>query len=227
MRVHASLSGGKFPEAKLGDLKPEPAFSKVEYEQRLVRAQAAMDGFWSRVEARGLPRNPYQGVVSQTIVVAESDAEAQERYQRHLDYSSRHTLGDFPGWSEAPGWRTERGIRERAVRTMAELAESAPPRIPTWQERIDSGSLAAGSPETVTEQLEHLVTSLRAGHLVGVFHVGDMPHDATLRSTRLFAEQVIPRLRHLWDDYDDHWSPTPIAADRLNRTTERELAGVN
>ena len=193
----------------------------------IAPAQAAMDGFWSRIESRGLPRNPYQGVVSQTIVVAESDSEAQERYQPHLDYSSRHTLDDFPGWTEAPGWRTERGIRERAVRTMADLDDPDPPRIPTWQERIDSGSLAAGSPETVTEQLEHLVTSLRTGHLVGVFHVGDMPQDATVRSTQLFGEHVIPRLRHLWDDDSDHWSPAPIAADRLTRTTERELSGVN
>ena len=110
---------------------------------------------------------------------------------------------------------------------MADLDSQTAPRVPTWQERIDSGSLAAGSPETVTEQLEHLVTSLRAGHLVGVFHVGDMPHEATLRSTRLFAEQVIPRLRHLWDDYPDYWSPVPIATERLTRTTEPELAGVN
>lgn len=43
MRVHASLSGGRFPDANLEDLKPEPAFSKVEYEERLARAQGAMD----------------------------------------------------------------------------------------------------------------------------------------------------------------------------------------
>lgn len=43
MRVHASLSGGRFPEANLGDLKPEPAFSTIEYEERLSRARAAMD----------------------------------------------------------------------------------------------------------------------------------------------------------------------------------------
>jgi len=43
MRVHASLSGGRFPEANLGDLEPEPAFSTIEYEERLARAWAAMD----------------------------------------------------------------------------------------------------------------------------------------------------------------------------------------
>ena len=52
-------------------------------------------------------------------------------------------------------------------------------------------------------------------------------HDLTLRSTRLFAQQAIPRLRHLWDDYTDYWSPTPIAAYQPKPTTEPQLAGVN
>lgn len=43
MRVHASLSGGPFPETSLGDLEPEPAFAATEYQERLGRAQAAMD----------------------------------------------------------------------------------------------------------------------------------------------------------------------------------------
>ena len=43
MQVHASLSGGRFPEADLGNLKPEPAFSTAEFEDRLARARAAMD----------------------------------------------------------------------------------------------------------------------------------------------------------------------------------------
>ena len=43
MRVHASLSGGRFPEAHLGDLQTEPAFSTAEYEERMARARAAMD----------------------------------------------------------------------------------------------------------------------------------------------------------------------------------------
>ncbi len=194
----------------------------------IAPAQAAMNGFRGRVEALGLPFNPYQGAVSQTIVVAETDDQAQQLYQEHLDYTSRHTLDDYPGWTEAPGWRTERGIRERAAALQDQRSgDRAPSRVPTWQERIDSGSLAAGSPETVVEQLEHLVKTLRAGHLIGVFQFGDMPHDLTLRSTRLFAQQAIPRLRHLWDDYTDHWSPTPIAANQPIATTEPQLAGVH
>ena len=43
MRVHPSLSGGRFPETRPADLKPELAFSKAEYQERLARARAAMD----------------------------------------------------------------------------------------------------------------------------------------------------------------------------------------
>ena len=196
----------------------------------IAPAQDAMDGFWARVEAHGKAFNPYQGAVSQTIVVAETDSEAQELYQEHLDYTSRHTLNDFPGWSEAPGWRTERGTRELAARRMAEMSrEPEPARVPTWDERLASGAIAAGSPDSVTEQLEHLVTSLRAGHLVGVFQVGSMPHDLTLRSTRLFAERVMPRLRHLWGEYADHWSPRPIPSRGAQHESQPEskLAGVD
>ena len=43
MRVHPSLSGGRFPATSLPDLKPEPAYSTAEYQERLARARAAMD----------------------------------------------------------------------------------------------------------------------------------------------------------------------------------------
>ena len=209
------------------DLCAERGYAYVCLASRgLAPAQAAMDGFWSRIEAHGLPPNPYQGAVSQTIVVAQTDDEAQQRYQEHIDYTSRHTLDEFAGWTEAPGWRTERGIRERAAQTLATASVQRPSRVPTWNERIEAGSLAAGSPTTVAEQLEHLMSTLRAGHLIGVFHIGDMSHELTLSSTRLFAEQVIPRVRHLWDDHDDHWSPSPLAS-AYDRTTTREWVGVN
>ena len=70
------------------------------------------------------------------------------------------------------------------------------------------------------------------------FQFGDMAHDLVTKNTRLFAEQVIPRLRHLWNDYEDHWSPRPLKtvagtdlarteANSAERARTPELAGVN
>jgi len=36
---------------------------------------------------------------------------------------------------------------------------------------------------------------LRFGALLGLFRCGDMTHDQAARSMRLFAEEVMPRLR--------------------------------
>ena len=49
-----------------------------------------------------------------------------------------------------------------------------------------------------------------------------MPDDKARRSTKLFAEQVMPRLRHIWDDYEDHWSPKPVGDD--HRAAPRRVA---
>ena len=116
-------------------------------------------------------------------------------YHEHLD----------PGWINAPGYHAERALRESGAAT-----EAPPSPEPSFDERIVQGTLIGGSPDRVTEQVEDLVTRLRIGHLIGVFQFGDMPSEVTNRNTRLFAEHVIPRLRHLWSDYPDHWSPTPL-----------------
>jgi hypothetical protein len=42
-----------------------------------------------------------------------------------------------------------------------------------------------------------------------------MSKEVTNKNTRLFAEQVIPNLRDLWDDqWEDKWWIKPIAKER-------------
>ena len=37
-----------------------------------------------------------------------------------------------------------------------------------------------------------------------------MPNELCQYSTKLFAEKIIPQMRGIWKDYEDHWSPTPM-----------------
>jgi hypothetical protein len=42
-----------------------------------------------------------------------------------------------------------------------------------------------------------------------------MPRELTQYNTTMFAEKVMPRMRHLFEGYEDHWYPKPLAvADR-------------
>jgi len=55
----------------------------------------------------------------------------------------------------------------------------------------------------VVEKMKDLIGSLRVGNLFCLLHVGDMPQEKCNRSSKLFAEEVMPRLRNVWPEYAD------------------------
>jgi alkanesulfonate monooxygenase SsuD/methylene tetrahydromethanopterin reductase-like flavin-dependent oxidoreductase (luciferase family) len=59
------------------------------------------------------------------------------------------------------------------------------------------GYVVVGSPETVRQRLEAYAQQVGFGVVVANFSVGNVPHDLTCKSMRLFAEQVMPHLRHV------------------------------
>jgi hypothetical protein len=41
-----------------------------------------------------------------------------------------------------------------------------------------------------------------------------MSKDVTFTNTRLFAEKVMPKLKGLFSEYEDHWWPKPVGVPR-------------
>ena len=68
----------------------------------------------------------------------------------------------------------------------------------------EGGHVIAGSPETVRQRMEELIKGLNVGNIFCLMHVGDMPDEKVRHSTRLFAEKVMPHLRNLWPDWNNH-----------------------
>ena len=83
----------------------------------------------------------------------------------------------------------------------------------SWKNLTDDAYVVAGSPDTVVEKLTELAQSLKIGHLMLLQQIGNMPRELTQYNTTMFAEKVMPRLRHLFDEYEDHWYPKPLAAE--------------
>jgi alkanesulfonate monooxygenase SsuD/methylene tetrahydromethanopterin reductase-like flavin-dependent oxidoreductase (luciferase family) len=55
-----------------------------------------------------------------------------------------------------------------------------------------------GTPDNVANQLRSLHRKVGGfGHLVAMFHAGDMDFDMTAKSMTLFSEKVAPQLRDL------------------------------
>ena len=60
-----------------------------------------------------------------------------------------------------------------------------------------SGRIAMGSPERVTERLLEAHQKMKYGVLIVVLGFGRMIREETKRNMEIFAESVLPRLRHL------------------------------
>jgi alkanesulfonate monooxygenase SsuD/methylene tetrahydromethanopterin reductase-like flavin-dependent oxidoreductase (luciferase family) len=187
-----------------------------------LRGKSLMDGYWEQVAKRSVDESPYRAGFAQVICVADTDAEAERLYAEHVKYFYNRCLHIFPGFADAPGYRTVNTLKKGAipqftpkgVKTLSELS---------WQEMVDSRYIIAGSPETVRQQCEEMLKELRVGNLFCIMNVGNMPHEKVKHSTKLFAEKVIPKLRNLWPEYADDgrfWCQ-PIADRR-----KPELKGV-
>src|SRR5271167_863193 len=153
-----------------------------------IRGQALMQGYWDRVTERNAPdTSPYRAGFAQTICVADTDAEAERLYAKHVSYFYNRCLNVYPGFADAPGYRTIKTIQKGV------LSQYAPPmgfQNLTWKDLVEGVHIIAGSPETVRQRMEDLIRGLHVGHVFCLLHVGDMPKEKCMHSTKLFAEQV-------------------------------------
>ena len=97
----------------------------------------------------------------------------------------------------------------------------------SWKQLVDDGYVIAGSPDTVTARMRELITTLRVGNIFCLIHVGDMPRDKCDRSSKLFAEEVMPRLRDVWPDYadDDRFWIHPLGSTPRVQSAASATAG--
>ena len=174
-----------------------------------LRAKALMEGYWNRVGQRNADQSPYRAGFAQTVFVAETDEEAERLYSEHAFYFYNRCLHVYPGFADAPGYRTIKTIQS------GNLNQYSRPNYPTltWKDLVDGGYIIAGSPETVRQRMEELIKGLHVGNIFLLLHVGNMPKDKCMYSTKLFAEKVMPHLRNLHPEHatDNRFWCNPIA----------------
>jgi alkanesulfonate monooxygenase SsuD/methylene tetrahydromethanopterin reductase-like flavin-dependent oxidoreductase (luciferase family) len=87
---------------------------------------------------------------------------------------------------------------------------------------VDKGYVIIGSPDEVVEQLTEVATNLNVGHLMMLLQFGNMSKELAKYNTRLFAEKVLPKLKHVHSEWQDHWWPQPM--DRGERAAPASFA---
>jgi alkanesulfonate monooxygenase SsuD/methylene tetrahydromethanopterin reductase-like flavin-dependent oxidoreductase (luciferase family) len=177
-------------------------------------ASAMMDGYWDVVDKKGLERNPYRAGFLQLVAVAETDAQAEADYARHVEYFYHKCLHVPAQYFAPPG---NQDYRSLLAANRAPVRRPEDPKTLRYKDFVDKGYVIAGSPATVRERLvEEVIKRLHVGNLMVLVQIGSMPHELTLKNIDLFASEVLPSLREIWDDkgWENHWWPKALRGSR-------------
>jgi alkanesulfonate monooxygenase SsuD/methylene tetrahydromethanopterin reductase-like flavin-dependent oxidoreductase (luciferase family) len=170
-----------------------------------LRAKETMDGFWETVDRLGVEPNPYRAGFLQFVGVADNDVEAEKLYADAALYFYNRSFHIYAGFTDAPGYTSIPTIR-RGIKGMMQRKTGISGPL-TWKDIVDRGYVVAGSPDTVVDQLNELARGLNVGHLMLLLQFGNLGRESVMYNTRRFAEEVIPRLRGRFAEWEDRWWP--------------------
>lgn len=177
-----------------------------------VTGRRIFDRFWDAAQRLGKDPNPYQMGFMQTACVADTDEKAEKLFARHAEYFFQKAIGSIPMERLAlPGGIDIKGL-EFIFRDPGDFGIYPKMRQASFAELVESGSVICGSPATVRDQISEFVREFRIGNLHAMLQFGSMPHDLAVDNINLFAEQVLPHLRPIWDEegWAHHWWPQSL-----------------
>jgi len=183
-----------------------------------------MQGFWDEMAKLGKDRNPYRAGFLQFVGVGESRQHAMDLYGEAAEYFYGRCLHVDPRFALPPGYVSEAsqraGIRSqvqaaanKAVATTGTTAGTRFQQVAREMDAIvDNGYVIIGSPDEVVEQLHEVAVNLNVAHLMLLLQFGNMNKELCRYNTRRFAEQVMPKMKPWFAEWEDRWWPRPMAA---------------
>ena len=141
-------------------------------------------------EREGKPARPDQMGLLMPIYVGETDEQARAEFEQHFWYFKRKLI---PGITLSPPGYTsvKSSLRMVKVFDQGDLFING---VETWDD-VERGCFACvGSAETVADTLIEHARDIGCGNLLGLFQLGNMPHDKARRNMERYAELVMPRI---------------------------------
>jgi alkanesulfonate monooxygenase SsuD/methylene tetrahydromethanopterin reductase-like flavin-dependent oxidoreductase (luciferase family) len=128
--------------------------------------------------------------------VAETDETAHREMKPHIESMYNTFFRNPVHRFLPPGYVSPDSLRRIAVDKIPIFGEQ------TIENLIKHGVILCGSPQTVRDQLAHNAKQWGFDTHLGVFQFGTLPHELTVKSLTLYANEVIPGLRGIHE-------PTP------------------
>jgi len=170
-------------------------------------AEHMVNGYWDRVEQLGRDRNPYRLGFLVPVGVSETDEQAAAEYGPAAEYFYHKGLHLPEQLLAPPGHMTHSSLTHLLTkRPFPPFEELKSLRYPQMNER---DFVVCGSARTVTERLQHIIKTLRVGHLMILPQFGSLSHEQTITNIDRIAKNVLPHLRGTWENegWVDHWWP--------------------
>src|SRR6202451_2645574 len=170
----------------------------------------------------GKALTPYRAGFLQFVGVAETREQAMELYAEPAEYFYGRCLHIDPRFAGPPGYATEETQRRGIKGMVSQAADNSRGDHQRYETKfaalaremdaiVDKGYVIVGSPDEVVEQLTEVATNLNVGHLMMLLQFGNMSKDLAKYNTRMFAEKVMPRRKHVHSQGEDKWWPQPMA----------------
>ncbi|HIM37877.1 MAG TPA: LLM class flavin-dependent oxidoreductase [Dehalococcoidia bacterium] len=132
------------------------------------------------------------------IYVGENEKAAQEGANRLLWYMTSNKVATQ--FNNPPGYHPP-SVAANIMR--GTTSSSGLPLVPKLDEQMALGNVCAGTPDQVFQQIKSFWEySGGFGNLLMMGQAGFMTFDETMKSMKLFSEEVYPRLKELTASYD-------------------------
>lgn len=149
------------------------------------------DGYRKAAEDLGYVPEPGKLALSVPIYVAATDEQAHREAEQHIMWLFRKGLKQSAEMVIPPGYMSLSSLRGMLMSGRKPFTDAS------YEELVSEGYVVVGSPDTVTNQIGELQDQLGFGQLIGLFAIGDMPHERVIANLDLFVSGVMPVIRSL------------------------------
>ncbi len=133
-------------------------------------------------------------ILPRRVFVGETTEEAREQCREHFEFFWDYLFGGVQRGTVVRNAGDERFDPEKHGELLSSGVEE---QIDfDFDEAVESGTIAVGSPEEVLAQLEDQQEAIGgAGHFALTVHHGDAPHEKTMRSLERFGDEILPEVK--------------------------------
>lgn len=154
--------------------------------------------YYRQVAARdGWQPGPEYFMPMRHVYVAETDEQARRESEKHLEYFYKYLVtGTFR--SQVRQQAAKQGYvsdRAYAYSSKGKVDKGSRYLSFTFDSFLEGGDIIVGGPRSVTEQILNQQKELGFSTLLGLFQFGSLPHELVVKNLKLFAREVLPKIR--------------------------------